>query len=133
MTARTIRISDLQEIGCPVSCPPWPEATGCLKGAVWRIMHGGRLRAYPVPLEAGLDAHAGRIAFLMRNGWSDPIVLDLGVPGMPGWQQSWPIVDGNHRLAAAILAGHDTIQAEIGGSLDLADELFGDPISCPTH
>lgn len=41
--------------------------------------------------------HASRIRWLAEHGWSDPIVLD--------WSQPVPVVDGNHRLCAALWRG----------------------------
>lgn len=56
----------------------------------------------------GRDDHAGRIRWLIENGWSDPIKIDLTC-------YIWPIVDGNHRLAAAFFQNHKTIKAIVTG------------------
>lgn len=62
------------------------------------------------------DVRAARIAWLIENGWSDPIELDFGVPGYPGYNSArWIVDDGNHRLYAAIIAGRDTILANASG------------------
>ena len=45
--------------------------------------------------------HAARIRWLAEHGWSDPIVLD--------WSQDVPVVDGNHRLCAALWRGDKEI------------------------
>lgn len=58
------------------------------------------------------DAH--RIAWFVKNGWTDAILLDVGIPG----QSSLYVDDGNHRLAAAIYAKNDLIKANIQGSCD---------------
>lgn len=39
--------------------------------------------------------HVGRIAWFVVNGWRDPIQVDLNA--------RWPVIDGNHRLVAAVL------------------------------
>ncbi|MEP2272304.1 MAG: hypothetical protein ABJI23_13485 [Marinobacter sp.] len=70
--------------------------------------------------------HAGRIAWLVENGWHDAIEIDVGVPGAPGQRDHWPVTDGNHRLAAAIIRGDDAIEASISGSIDHAHRLFMD-------
>lgn len=55
--------------------------------------------------------HEGRVAWLMANGWDDPIWVDLGV-----WEErELNIDDGFHRFAAAMLLGHETIAAIISG------------------
>jgi hypothetical protein len=47
--------------------------------------------------------HAQRIAYLIVNGWSDPITIDLnGV-----------ITDGNHRIRAASFLGRAEIDANV--------------------
>ena len=68
--------------------------------------------------------HAGRIAYLIVYGWSDAIHLDVGVPSL-GCHVSWPVVDGNHRLAAAMYRGDKDILADVSGSVDYAMELLG--------
>lgn len=74
------------------------------------------------PLPGGTD-HAARIAFLVDNQASEPISIDVGVPSMTA--AAWPILDGNHRVAAAIFRGDLTIDAEISGCIDHICELFG--------
>lgn len=46
--------------------------------------------------------HIERIAWFVENGWSQPIELDLNA--------LWPVVDGNHRFAAAIHRGDSTLR-----------------------
>lgn len=71
-----------------------------------------------------LDQHAQRVAHLCVVGWSDPISIDVGVPGL-GCNVDWFVEDGNHRLAAAIVRGDSHILAVVSGSLNFAAELFG--------
>lgn len=47
--------------------------------------------------------HAARIRHLAEHGWGDPIVID--------WTQDVPVLDGNHRLAAALWRGDTSISA----------------------
>lgn len=61
--------------------------------------------------------HVNRIAYFVRNGWSDPIEISVGVLAMGAYVE-WPVVDGNHRLAAAIYRGDKTILATLDGSLE---------------
>lgn len=78
-------------------------------------------RLVPVP---GTDDHAGRIAYLVENEAADPIEVDVGVPEMHCYV-GWLVQDGNHRLAAAMIAGREKISASVGGSLGYAKRLFG--------
>ena len=41
-----------------------------------------------------------------------------------GHYVSWMVLDGNHRVAAAIIREDSTISATIEGQLSYADELF---------
>lgn len=66
--------------------------------------------------------HVARIAWFAIHGWTDPISIDVGVPGFPGYRFVWIITDGNHRLAAALCREDETIAGEIGGSLSYAIE-----------
>lgn len=70
------------------------------------------------------DEHIQRIAYLVVHGWADPIVLDVGVPSLRCYVD-WPVLDGNHRVAAAIYRKDPTILASVSGSVDHAFELFG--------
>lgn len=61
------------------------------------------------------ERHVARIAYLVAHGWNEPIEVDAG------WRQIEyepvnPVIDGNHRLAAAIYRGDETIIAYVGGS-----------------
>lgn len=83
---------------------------------------------YAQPLHGNPDVaaelHAGRIAYFVVHGWADTIGIDVGVPSL-GCHIAWPVQDGNHRLAAAIYRGDETILADIDGSVNYAAELFG--------
>lgn len=71
-----------------------------------------------------VEDHIARIAYLARTGWSEPIDLDVGIPEMSCWVD-WPITDGNHRFAAAIVRGDQHILSSIAGSCSYIRELFG--------
>jgi len=77
------------------------------------------------------EDHAGRIAYLVRHRATDPISLDVGCPALGYWGPPWMVVDGNHRLAAAIFRGDLTISALVDGQLDWAFELLGVDCSEP--
>ena len=79
----------------------------------------------PIESVATAAEHIGRIRYLARVGWFDPIELDLGVPclGYPG--PSWAIVDGNHRVWAAAIRGDQFIGVDVAGQVDHAAALLG--------
>lgn len=58
--------------------------------------------------------------------------MDVGVPSLHCYVD-WPVMDGNHRLAAAIYRKDATILACVGGDIDYALELFGVDVSEPTY
>jgi len=66
--------------------------------------------------------HAGRIAYFVLNGWTDPISLEIGVPGM--FEPEWIIDDGNHRTAAAWFMNKEYIDVDFSGDVDLFNDLF---------
>ena len=72
--------------------------------------------------------HAARIAYLVVHGWEEPIVLDVGVPGL-GSYASDPVLDGHHRLAAAIVRGDPYIHASVSGSEKVIEWLMELPQS----
>lgn len=72
--------------------------------------------------------HAYKIAWFVKNGFKDPIHLDVGVPVL-GHYPHWLIEDGNHRFAAAIYAELDSILADVSGQVDYAMELLEVDIS----
>jgi hypothetical protein len=43
----------------------------------------------------------------------------------------YPVLDGHHRLCAAIMTGETVIKAQVSGALDYAFELFG--VDCALH
>src|SRR5579859_2462738 len=57
------------------------------------------------------DWHAKRVAYLVQYGWDAPIILDVGIPSL-GYVP-YPLLDGHHRLCAAIIRGDKTIRAEV--------------------
>lgn len=71
--------------------------------------------------EAGLY-HARRVAFLVVNQDDNPIVLDVGVPGL--FTPVHIVWDGNHRLAAALYRRDAEIIVSYSGSIELFNQMF---------
>lgn len=107
----------------PLRRSPW-DGVSVTKKMVLKCLDNRRLHSMPVAHEASAEMHAQRIAFLVEHGWTDPIEIDVGVPSM-GCHVDWPVLDGNHRLAAASLRGDLEILAMVGGDLDYALARFG--------
>lgn len=83
-------------------------------------------------LQANREVHIQKIAWFVRNGFEQPIVVDVGVPSM-GCHVDHMVQDGNHRFASAVFKlecmGSDTlIPLAICGSESYAQELGLCPI-----
>jgi hypothetical protein len=107
---------------------PWGSSK-VTRDMVKSAIEAGDLEATPFnPKQADHSGsqkyHTRRIAYLAVNGWSDPISIDVGVPGL-GCYVDWFIDDGNHRVAAALVMGRETISAEVSGDMNYAFDLFG--------
>lgn len=65
--------------------------------------------------------HAERVAYLVQHPSKDPILIDVGIGCHAlGAYINWPIVDGHHRLAAAIYRGDAHIAAYmVGGEFEI--------------
>jgi hypothetical protein len=68
------------------------------------------------------NEHASRIAYLICNGWTDSIDVDVGCFG---FCPEWIVMDGNHRLAAAIFRKDKTIKCSLSGDVKLIKKLLG--------
>ena len=90
----------------PLRTPPW---TDCKPISVEEIL--GIPSKYWIPshtvsrgnIQTRAD-HMRRIAWLVAHKDSKPITF------MRSWLCKWPVKDGNHRLAAAIVRGDTTIK-----------------------
>jgi hypothetical protein len=130
-----IPIERVLALANPLTHWPWDDR---LPGARSNVLSGFDVFAVPsldVPWHFNMDVlpdgekmalcHIGRIRYLLENGWTDAIDIDVGVPSMGYHGPSWPIIDGNHRLAAAALRGDSHILVDISGQLDHAARLLG--------
>jgi hypothetical protein len=107
---------------------PWgyPIAPEEFRGAVCdgRVEPKPRKRFPGRCTERERQHHIRRVAYLVINGWHDPIDIDVGVPSL-GCCVGWPIQDGNHRFYAAIIREDPFILAIISGELDYAEKVLG--------
>lgn len=81
--------------------------------------------AAEVPTTGSAAEHIGRIRFLARHGWSEPLEMDVGVPCLGYYGPRWPLIDGNHRLWAATLRGDKLIDIDVAGQVSHAATLLG--------
>lgn len=126
-----VSVAVLDELANPLAEPPWP-------GLIWldpiepeevlAAIASGDLVDFPVgrgvdgPFR-GLDAtgrrrlHVGRIAYLVVNPSEDPITIGVGVEGHS--DHGVEILDGYHRLAAAMVAQRQFVLVTYDGSESL--------------
>jgi hypothetical protein len=87
-------------------------------------IENGEFVEIPSDDEENIEYHAKRVAWLVMNPTDDPIQIDVGCPVLR-CHVDWIIMDGHHRLAAAIYRGDDTIPAHVSGQVSHAKELLG--------
>lgn len=123
-----ISIAKLRELADPIASPPWGgQSAGLTETMVRDAIKFEDTVDGPVNDRWGTnpETHAGRIAHLAREGWSDEITLELG-DDIP-----WPVTDGNHRYYAAIIRGDETILTKAVGDWEKLCTLRPDPT--PLH
>jgi hypothetical protein len=113
---------------------PWSPFANCVWGDMTRALsllevqraldHQRFIKTPLTPKRHHRWQHAGRVAYLSLTGWSDAIVVDVGVPSL-GHHVGWLIQDGNHRLAAAFFRCDPTILVSASGEVKSILELFG--------
>lgn len=64
--------------------------------------------------------HARRIAYLVKHGWDEPILVDVGCGPYGG---HFMIDDGNHRFCAAVIRGDKSIKASTAGMVSIIKEF----------
>lgn len=123
-----VPLERLAALANPLLTPPWPTVEHCFEPAdLLALAEADEGLAQPyeerLALEWGPREHARRIAWFVRHGWSEPLDIDVGVPGL--WVPRWCVMDGNHRLAAALVSRRSHVAAQVSGSVEYAWELLG--------
>ena len=103
----------------PMVHPPWNGMSYDYSSITADEIHAATEVPEPLKGESSLETsqlntrthHCGRIRWLAIHGWKDPIKIDMT-------SCIWPVVDGNHRLAAAFFLGHASIKATLQGESD---------------
>ncbi len=68
-----------------------------------------------------ISRHESRVAHLVVNPAPDPVDIDIGIEGPP---MDGVMVEGNHRMAAAVYRYDTTLQAVVSGLVDRAYRLL---------
>ena len=63
--------------------------------------------------QASTEEHCRRIASLVLGGWDCPITIQSSYYDPMNLIEYKAVIDGNHRVAAAIILGYDFIEARI--------------------
>lgn len=124
-----VSVPRLRRLCDPFAYPPWEDIARLTIDGVRQAMQEGFVlaQAYSGAHRVSAwstDQHLARIAYLAQHGWSEPIDVDVGVPHM-GCVVEWPVLDGNHRLAAAIVRGDTHILASVSGCEDTMRRRLG--------
>lgn len=114
---------------CDPFSNPWGSRPFTVKH-VERAIQEGQLLDLPYPEDRSWsrEQHIQRIAWLSTYGWEKAVEVDVGVPSQ-GCVPFWPLLDGNHRLAAAVVRGDTYVLSSVSGDIDYAHSLFGVDVS----
>lgn len=123
------RTAWLTQINDPLLTPPWgvdrihahEVLTAVTRGQGTHAAHPDALHSGPSRRDPCRECDITRIAYFVANHWDTPaidphpVVVDLGVFD---FVPAWPVVDGNHRLAAALVRGDEFIDVSTAGDWD---------------
>lgn len=122
----TVPVTALQYLADPMADDIWgvgaitaEEVMSCRDNSVGRIPYSQVAYGHD-----DRNYHIARISWLAEHGWEDseyPVSVDLYADASYTWH---PIIDGNHRFAASILLGRDTIEVLVNGDIDYALEVL---------
>lgn len=123
---KRIRLEKLIEICNPMDTPPWGFRK-IRREEIQKYIDANDLQSEPYSDSFASTwrrkDHIRRIAYLVVNRSKTSIELDVGIPEL-GYYGGWPIIDGNHRVVAAIFRNDKMIPVAICGSISHARELF---------
>lgn len=126
MTDDLIRLVDtakLREQCDPFASLVWDLERPLTREEIAVALTAGDLFTPADGLAVTREGHIRRIAWFVRHGWEDPISIDVGVPSL-GCHVAWPILDGNHRFAAALYRGDSTISTSLAGEMDVINDYL---------
>lgn len=121
-----IRLSKLRAVCDPIENPPWTDSDVSIE-EVHDAIADGRMSSDSFPDEYRYPCfdHAARIAYLVHHKDETPIVMDPR-------SHEWLVIDGNHRLYAAMYREDLDIEVAFQGFEEeihcmLTDYEFCDP------
>lgn len=123
----------LARIKNPLLTPPWgidrihahEVLPAAADGRYAHPAHPDGLRADPAPRPTCRECDIARIAYFTTHGWpeDDPHPIEVDV-GLGTYIPQWPIIDGNHRLAAALIRNDTLITVSASGDWDRCLNVF---------
>ena len=123
MTQVSVPVSVLRNTWDVVETPLWEEPfrpltkTDVLKAVEQKNWTARHMRPLKNNLETREFDHAIRIAWMVIHPPREPVIIDTN--------QIYPLIDGYHRLYAAIIRGDEMINASISGCHKDIIKLFG--------
>ncbi len=126
---RLVSVPRLVALCDPFEAPPWEGVARLTVEGVREAIRDSffQPQEYSVatrPKAWSVEQHIARIAYLAAHGWEEPIEVDVGVPSLRCYV-NWPVTDGNHRLAAAVVREDKFILSSVGGCCATMRQLFG--------
>jgi hypothetical protein len=121
MDPQLLDVIKFQKLCDPIAYNPWGLCSDISQNNIKKAINNNNL-VYP-PLEDSGSDHVARIAWFVVHGWDHPIEVDVGVPSC-GCNPLWPLEDGNHRFAAAIIRGDLSILANMSGAVSEIEPLL---------
>ena len=118
-----IPTKNLQNQCDPFRCNPWRHWIKLTRRDVRTAIQIQQFIDHPQEYQGSHWDDICRIAYLVVHGWQDAIQIDVGIPALRCYVD-WPVLDGNHRLAAAIYRRDPTILASVSGSIPYAYEYL---------
>jgi hypothetical protein len=104
-----IAVHELRHLVDPYQDDVWWFSAPLTRGEVEAAAQEGRLLDEPLVIrrldetpEEVRRRHVERVAYFLVKGWTCPLLLD-----------GLKLVDGHHRLAAAILRGDETVEVDV--------------------
>jgi len=113
----------LTQIVSPVECPPWEYSDFTKEDVILAYKNKEFADSYLGVQLRDTQFNIKRIAYFIKRMPIDPIQIDVGVPCV-GYYPDNIIMDGWHRIYAAIIRKDKFIHAEISGQVDYIQHLF---------
>lgn len=121
----TVALEKLKALCNPFETLIWGTKTPIYyKDVKWAVINNKVLSTpYSSQQNWSKRKHVERIAYFVLHPEPSPIEIDVGIPSM-GYYPEWVVLDGNHRLAAAIYSRCEFIKAYCSGEEEVIEELL---------